>query len=52
MIELQQSANSLTADDGVFPPRLNAARKNQHVAQALVVPLKVVVRRELANGPS
>jgi hypothetical protein len=50
MIVLQQTAQTLATNDGVVAWRLNARREDQHVAQALMVPLVVIVRHELANA--
>jgi hypothetical protein len=52
MIVLQQTAETLTADDAPIASRLKARREDQDVTQSLMVPLRVIVRDELANRPS
>src|SRR5262249_29392922 len=52
MVVLQETAQTLTADEAVAPSRLSAKREKQHVAQALMVPLLVIMRHELANCSS
>ena len=40
------------ADDALVASRLNALGEKQHVPDALVVPLEVIMRLEFANRPS
>jgi hypothetical protein len=42
VVELQEAAQTLSADDAVVSSRLNASGEDQHVAQALMVPFVVI----------
>jgi hypothetical protein len=52
MVILQQAAQTLTASDAVIASRANADEENQHVAQALMIALMVIMRDELADRSS
>ena len=52
VVVLQETAQALMADDAVAASRLNTNGENQDIPQALMVPLLVIMRDELANRPS
>ena len=52
VVVLQQTAQPLTADDAVVASRLNTSGENQSIAQALMVPLLVIMHDEFANRSS
>jgi hypothetical protein len=52
VVVLQEAAKTLTTDDVVAAYHPRASRKDQQVAQALMVALMVIMRFEFANRPS
>jgi len=52
VVVLQHAAQTLTAGDAVGAFRVNAGRENQHVAQALMIALMVIMGYELADRSS
>jgi hypothetical protein len=52
MVVLQEAAQTLSADDAVVASLLKASGEDQHVAQALMIALMVIMRDELGDRSS